>query len=157
MIVCRLHLSRPRPVIPGQHFNLSVLPGDGHTPRATLADGVAIPMVPQEGPCGLWEAEPWKSQLLDEGATAQSLNSLLCDKQTALKSLGEMLHILDFSKFYFDLEELYLRQFNHAGLSNGQTQEIPIPEWLDNSIREQSGFEKFTLAVIYSAICRLYA
>ena len=93
MLVCRWHRSRPRSVIPDQQIHFSVFPGDMYTPRATLGYGVDIPTVPQKASGGLWTTEP-----LDEGATMRSLTLLLSDQQKTLKSLGEVLHLLNFSK-----------------------------------------------------------
>ena len=100
MIVCRLHQSRPRLVIPGQQIHFSALPGDVYTPRATLAYGVDILTVPQKVSDGLCTTEPWTTELLEEEATARLLTSLLSDQEKTLKSLGEVLLLLHFSKLH---------------------------------------------------------
>jgi hypothetical protein len=100
MLVCRWHRSRPRLIIPDQQIHFSVFPGDVYTPRATLGYGVDIPTVPQKASGGLWTTEPWTTELLDEGATTRLLTSLLSDQQMALKSLGEVLLLLHFSKLH---------------------------------------------------------
>ena len=89
---------RPRLVIPDQQIHSSAFPGDVYTSRATLAYDVDIPTVPQNASGGLWTTEAWMTELLDEGETAGLLTSLLNDRKKALKSLGEALPLLHFSK-----------------------------------------------------------
>ena len=89
MLVCRLHRSRPRLVLPDQEIHFSAFPGDMYTPRATLGYGVNIPIVSQKVSGALWTtAEPW---------TTGRLASLLSDQQRTLKSLCEVLFLLRFS------------------------------------------------------------
>ena len=99
-MVCRSHWSRSRSVIPGQQIHFSAFPGDVYTPRATLAYDVDIPMVPQKSSGGLSMTEPWTTELRDEGTTTRLLASLLSDPQKTLKSLGEVLLLLHFSKLH---------------------------------------------------------
>ena len=100
MTVCRWHWFRPRLVLPNQQIHFSVFSDDVYTPRATLAYGVDIPTVPEKASYGLWTTEPWTTELLDEGATTRSLISILSDQRKTLKSLGEVLVLLHFSKFH---------------------------------------------------------
>ena len=97
MIVRSVHKFRPRLVLPDQQIHFSVFSGDVYTPRATLAYGIAIPMMPQKASCGPWATESGTTELLDEGATTRSLTSLLSDQQRALRSLGEVILLLHFS------------------------------------------------------------
>ena len=99
-MVCRLHWSRSRLVIPGQQIHFSAFPGDVYTPQATLAYDVDIPMVPQTSSGGLPMTEPWTTELRDEGTTMRLLTSLLSDQQRTLKSLGEVLLLFHFSKLH---------------------------------------------------------
>ena len=100
MIVCRSHSFRPRLVLPNQAIHFSVFSDDVYTPRATLASGVDIPTMPQKTSYGLWTTEPRTTEHLDEGAMTRSLISLLSSQQNTLKSLGEVLVLLHFSKLH---------------------------------------------------------
>ena len=91
---------RPRLVIPDQQIHFSAFPGDVYTPRATLTYDVDVPTVPQNASGGLCTTEPWTTKLLDEGETAGLLRSLLSDQNKALKSFGEVLSLLHFSKLH---------------------------------------------------------
>jgi hypothetical protein len=99
-MVRRLHWSRPRLVIPGQQIHFSAFPGDVYTPRATLAYDVDVPMVPQKSSGRLCVIEPSTTELLDEGVTTRLLTSLLSEQQKMLRSLGEVLLLLHFSKLH---------------------------------------------------------
>ncbi|KAN0094937.1 Uncharacterized alpha/beta hydrolase domain (DUF2235) domain containing protein [Tylopilus felleus] len=130
----RKHGFRPRSVIPNQQIHFSVLPGDVYAPRGTLASRVDIPTVPQQKVSGgRWPTEPWTTDLLDEATTTSLLASLLSDHQKTLKSLGEVLILLDFN--------------------NRQTRTVPTPQWLEKFVHsKQSGFNKFALTVIYDVL-----
>lgn len=96
MIIHRLHLFRPRSVIPGQKIHPSILSGNVYTPRATLEDGVNVPTTRTSGK--LWETES-----MDNGATTSLLALLLVDQQMALQYLEKVLFLLDSSMFYYPL------------------------------------------------------
>ena len=158
MIASRKHGFRPRPVIPNQQIHLSVSPGDMYAPRGTLAHRIDIPTVPQQPSGELLPTELWTTELLDEGTITSVLESLLNNQSKTLKSLGEVLLLLEFSKRCFPskpVDDVHLTRLNYRGLDNRQTRTICKPEWLERSMSEQSGFDKFALILIHDVVCTL--
>lgn len=72
-----------------------------------------------------------------------------------LESLERVFFLLQSCKF--SALSAYPCHLNHVGLENGlaQAQTVPIPQWLEMSIRDPSCSDKFAFTVVYDIICEL--